>query len=132
MDSAYGVVMKRTKGPKGAPNPGGIQALLGGLIRRENETYEKILVRLLEPDNVETKTQVDNPIALTRLDILSSWLRNEGVKGAANLVKDFAHDYRINMVSYKRQSRTEVVKALTEGIRQERTLAEKLTTTPSG
>lgn len=106
-------------------------SLLSGLIARDEETFEKILVKLLEPTDVETKTEVQEPIPLTQLDILAVWLENEGARKSSTLTKAFAHQFRINMVSHKRQSRTEVVKALTEGIKQERTLSEKLMTKPS-
>ena len=106
-------------------------ALLGGVISRDEDTFQKILVKLIDPLNPETKTEIHDPLALTRLLAIADWCDAEGAKKTAATLRAFAHEYRVNMISYNRQSRKEVVQALTEGLKQERTMAEKLTSKPS-
>ncbi len=101
-------------------------ALLGGLISANEETFEKILVKLLEKDNVEMKTEVPEPLKLTQLDILGVWCGLEDCPNSSAMISAFCLWFRINMVSNKRQSRKEIVQALSEAFKTERTMTEKL------
>src|SRR4030066_2103146 len=124
-------MLKKESKPQVLP-PGDIRtALLGGVISRDDDTFQKILVKLIDPMNPETKTEIHDPLALTRLLAIADWCEAEKAIKTAATLRAFAHEYRVNMISFNRQSRKEVVQALTEGLKQERTMAEKLTSKPS-
>ena len=124
-------MLKKESKPQVLPTGDIRTALLGGVISRDEDTFQKILVKLIDPLNPETKTEIHDPLALTRLLAIADWCDAEGAKKTAATLRAFAHEYRVNMISYNRQSRKEVVQALTEGLKQERTMAEKLTSKPS-
>src|SRR4030065_1421823 len=119
-------MLKKESKPHVLPTGDIRTAFLGGVISRDEDTFQKILVKLIDPLNPETKTEIHDPLALTRLLAIADWGDAEGAKKTAATLRAFAHEYRVNMISYNRQSRKEVVQALTEGLKQERTMAEKL------
>jgi len=105
--------------------------IFDGLIpMQEKDSLEQILNNLLNPDNIEMKTEIQRPLNLTKLKMLSIWLRNEGMISAANLIDGFIYEFRVNMVSNKRQSRKEIISALTPNLQQERTIEDKLINQP--
>jgi len=106
------------------------EGMFDDLLRTEEESFEKILISLLEEDNVAMKTEIQKPLNLTRLECLAGWLKAEKMKKSAKLIETFVLSYRINMVSNKRQSRKEIIAALTEGLKEERSATEKLTQPP--
>lgn len=97
-----------------------------GLFEVDDESFEKILITMLDEENVSMKTEIQRPLRMTQFEILSDLLKSEGLIESANLIDNFAHKYRINMVSNKRKSRQEIIQALTEGLKEERTAGEKL------
>lgn len=104
--------------------------LLGEFKPMEEESVEKILVSLLNPENAKTKTELHNPLTLTQLITYGKWLRDEKLFKSANTIFKFVEEYRVNMISFKRQSRTEVIQALSEAFKQERSLQQKLVSPP--
>ena len=104
--------------------------ILDGLMDVQEESFEKILITLLDEENVAMKTEIERPINLARLKILDICLENEVMFKSAKVISNFIDNYLIYMVSNKRQSRKEIIQALTEGLKQERTIGEKLTKTP--
>lgn len=104
---------------------------LSGLISRDDETFEKILVKMIEPKDASSKTEIHQPLALTQLEEVAVWLRSEKQGPAADAIKEFVNLYRVNMISYNRQSRKEVIQALTEGLKLERTMTDKMAGKPS-
>jgi hypothetical protein len=106
------------------------KGIFDDLLQSDEESFEKILISLLEEDNVAMKTEIQKPLNLTRLECLGAWLKAEKMKKSSKLIEAFILSYRINMVSNKRQSRKEIIAALTEGLKEERTAAEKLTQPP--
>lgn len=88
-------------------------------LEEDNDISTNQLVKqLLTTEDIEAKTEIANPIAMTTIDILKKHADKilqqrcdaDDVKG---IFDDFAMWYRINMVSYKRQSRKEVIDAVT-------------------
>ena len=87
---------------------------------------EKILLKMIDEKGVPMKTHIKNPLALSKLELLAKVLRLEGAIDVADILDAFIQMYRVNMVSFDRKSRTEIISAI-EGLkRDERTLADKL------
>jgi len=102
--------------------------IFDGLIpMQEKDSLEQILNNMLNPEHIEMKTEIQRPLNLTKLKMLSIWLRNEGMISCANLIDGFIYEFRVNMVSNKRQSRKEIISALTPGLQMERSIQDKLT-----
>ena len=105
--------------------------IFDGLIpMQEKDSLEQILNNMLDPENIEMKTEIQRPVNLTKLKMLSIWLRNEGMINCANMIDAFIYEFRVNMVSNKRQSRKEIISALTPNLQEARTIEEKLTSQP--
>ncbi len=105
---------------------------LEGLMASDDESIEKIVGKMLSPEDVETKTEIHQPLALTQLETMATWCLDENCVECHRSITTFIHAYRINMVSFDRQSRKEVERILTEGMKTERALADKLASRPAG
>jgi len=100
--------------------------LFSDLFQVEEDSFEKILITLLDKENITMKTDIKNPLNLIKLKTLANLLRIEGLIEEANLIDNFITGYLEYMVSYNRQSRKEIIQALSEGLKEERTVGEKL------
>lgn len=98
----------------------------------EEQSPMQILNAMLDPKNVVMHTEIDNPLSLTRLETLAKWCGDEKAIDSQNTLLNFVENFRRNMVSYKRQRAKEIIQALTESIKEERRLSEKLLTPPTG
>lgn len=98
-----------------------------GLQSVNEDSFQKILISLLDPENIETKTEIELPMPLAQLAILADVLEKEGVPDLPELLRNFIKKYLVYQVSHLRKGRTEIIGALTEGIKEERRLREKLT-----
>jgi hypothetical protein len=107
------------------------QSMLSGLLSTDEESFEKIVLEMLNPEDVEMKTEVHSPVALTRLETMAIWYDFENVPECAKLIREFCKLYRVNMVSFNRQSRKEIKEILTEGLKRERSIGEKLAGKPT-
>lgn len=96
----------------------------------EEQSPMQILNSLQDKENVEMQTEIQQPLNLTRLETLAKWCGDEKAPNSKATLLDFVNDFRINMVSYDRKSRKEIITALTESIKEERKLADKLMTMP--
>jgi len=96
----------------------------------EEQSPMQILNSLQDKENVEMQTEIQQPLNLTRLETLAKWCGDEKAPDSKATLLDFVNDFRINMVSYDRKSRKEIITALTESIKEERKLADKLMTIP--
>ena len=87
-------------------------------------TQEQILEHLLTPDDIQLKTDLRDPLTVTRMQTHTMMSMDKGFTRCADLTATIVDNYMLNMVSYKRQSRGEVVTVLSEKLRQaaERTL----------
>lgn len=82
--------------------------------RGQQDDYSQIIKSLIEPSNVELKTELSNPQAVTALTILADWCEAERMTKTSELINSYLTRYRIDMVSNSRKSRTEVVTAVSE------------------
>jgi len=101
--------------------------LLEELMPIEEESVEKILVRMLDGQDVELKTEYHDPLRVSLLETLADWLEAEGLTSSAQLLKDFLKHYSIAMVSNDRKSREEIVRAVSELRKQTQTVHNRWT-----
>jgi len=87
----------------------------------------QILNDMISPKGVEPKTEIDNPMAVAQLRAIADALRAAGMEICAKIIESFIQYFLTYMISYKRKSRAEVFAALTEQLKVERTMGEKLT-----
>lgn len=85
----------------------------------EEESVERILIRLMEEDGIALKTEYPNPINVARLSTLADWLEKEEMVDSASLVREFVKYYSLDMVSLDRKGRGEIVRALQERLKDE-------------
>jgi hypothetical protein len=97
----------------------------------EEQSPMQILNSLQDKENVEMQTEIQQPLNLTRMETLAEWCHDENAFISENTLLNFVNKFRINMVSFNRQSRKEVISALTESIKEERRLSEKLLSVPT-
>ena len=77
-------------------------------------TLQQILNNLLDgTKNLELKSHIFKPKALAGLKSLSSYLRNLEYDKSSDIIDKFIRTYLEYMVSYKRLSRIEIIKAFT-------------------
>lgn len=104
--------------------------VFAGMQQLEDETVEKIVVSMLNPENVEMKTRVAVPLALSRMELMGTWYEIEGFPDAKKVVDAFCKFFRVNEVSLDGKSREEIVRILSEAMKQERSLQDKMTAPP--
>lgn len=111
---------------------------LDGLFQTQDDSLEKILLKMIDEVGVSMKTHIKNPLCLTKLETLAEIFKLESVnlsngedvreeaKEIHEILVLFIKMYRINMVSYDRKSREEITRAI-EGLeRKDRSLADRL------
>jgi hypothetical protein len=94
------------------------------LIESKELRLEDILSNLITKENLELKTEINNPIRISILDTLSESLKNLKFEKSHNILSSFLLWYRINMVSHKRLSRKEIIKGII-GLKEEQLEKEK-------
>jgi hypothetical protein len=78
-------------------------------------TFEKILNALLDGDkNLDLKTHINKPKQLAGLRIIENVLKEAKCSMSSALVDVFTQKYLRYMVSFRRMSRTETIKAISE------------------
>jgi len=78
----------------------------------ENTSFEQILNELLSAEDIELKTEIIDPVALTRMKAYSDYWRSIGLTKTADFLDGFIQKYLLYMVSYKRQRAQEIVGAV--------------------
>ncbi len=108
-------------------------SILDEIIESKDITIQQILNNLLDGnDNLDLKTHIFRPKQLATLSILNTHLENLKFTKSSKLIESFIDTYLRYMVSYKRMSRIEVIKALTnltddvEGISKSKQLTTNL------
>jgi hypothetical protein len=98
-----------------------------GLFQTQDETLEKILLLMLDDSKgLPMKTDIANPLNLSRLETIAFVFRQDGYTEVAEVLEFFVLKYRVNRVSFNRKSRSEIIQAI-EGLKkEERSLADKL------
>jgi hypothetical protein len=104
--------------------------MFDGLVQPEEESFEKILLELLSEENIRTKTEIPKPLTMTRFEMLGQYLETYKLTNSTKMIENFSLLFRVNMISNKRQSRTEIIQALSEGLHQEKSIGEKLVQKP--
>ena len=78
----------------------------------KDDSLKKILNNLLDGStDLDLKTHIFKPKQLSALISFANYLKTRELKNSAKLIIDFVKDYLRKMVSYKRLSRTEIIKA---------------------
>ncbi|MDD4972483.1 MAG: hypothetical protein PHT07_23885 [Paludibacter sp.] len=73
-----------------------------------------LLGSLMDKKDIELKSEIANPLNLTRLKLFGIWCRKENIPGAEQAINEFIQYYLMYMVSHQRRGRLEVVKAISE------------------
>jgi len=92
---------------------------LDELVPVEEESVERILAKLMEPQGIALKTDLPRPMPCVKLQVFAQWLKQEGMEDSSALVENFVKFYMEDMVSNKRKGRAEIVKALSDQMRAE-------------
>jgi hypothetical protein len=92
------------------------ESAMGDLTPSDDDlTFEKILNALLDGDkNLDLKTHINKPKQLASLKIIEDVLKDAKCFKASALVDAFTKKYLRYMVSFKRMSRTETIRAISE------------------
>lgn len=95
-------------------------------------TLQQILNALITHDkSLDLKTEIHQPKQLASLKVVAKYLEAKGFKKSAGTIDLFIETFLKYMVSYERQSRSEIVKAFqfsSEAIRTTLSISDKLTT----
>jgi hypothetical protein len=83
------------------------------LVKLDTITIQQILNNLLSDDkNLELKTQIDKPLNLSVFYMFADSLKSFGFDDISNLLKSWISIFLKYMVSDDRQSRKEVIRAI--------------------
>lgn len=83
------------------------------IIPTSDISIQKILNNLLDAEkNLELKTHIYKPKQLTSLVVLGNYLKSIGLVKCAKIIEGFIKTYLEYMISYKRLSRVEIIKAI--------------------
>ena len=66
--------------------------------------------------NISLKTEINNPTSLALLSLIGTWFKGKGYIKSSKTIESFIQLYMEYMVSNKRKSRKEVIKALSAWI----------------
>ena len=88
--------------------------LFGDLVRDDETTDWKILDKLLCDDDIEMKTEIKNPLAVSKLRCIAAELTRRDMAKAGEIITAFIDNYLLNMVSFNRKRSGEIV----EGFKQ--------------
>jgi len=90
-----------------------IEKALNELIEVKDISIQEILSNLLDGEhNLDLKSHIFKPRRLSILYILGSYLDNSKMNQSSEIIAEFLQVYLRYMVSFKRLSRTEIIKAI--------------------
>jgi len=91
-----------------------LEKILSELERDEDDlSLNEILSLLIDgTKDIDLKTQINNPRPLAGLFVLANLLQQKNMEQSSLLIKDFLNTYFRYMISYNRESRKEIIKAL--------------------
>lgn len=100
------------------------------MIPTKDISLQEILNNLLDSTDLELKTEIANPKRLAILTTFSEYLQANYFPKTAKTIETFVELYLTYMVSHNRESRKEIIRALTTMIRESESvgLGKKLTT----
>jgi hypothetical protein len=91
------------------------------LFHRSDDGDTTELVRdLLNVERPDGRTDLKNPSATASMNLLAEWCEEENLHRTARMIRKYLHQYKVDVVSHNRKSRTEVVTAISEIRQQER------------
>ena len=67
-----------------------------------------VLALISDKDNIELKTEIYNPLAMTLIEMFAKTFKQKGYLKTDLFIESLIFIYRLNMVSNKRKSRIEV------------------------
>lgn len=105
-------------------------SVLDDLLETKDITLQQILNNLLDAsENLDLKTHIIKPRQLASLFILGNYLGVNKYEKSSALIDGFINTYLRYMISFKRMSRAEIIKALSRLMDNEETLttANRLT-----
>ena len=107
-----------------------LREFMNEIIPTKDISLQKILNNLIDGEkNLDLKTHILKPKQLSGLVVLQSYLKSIDLPNSSKLIKNFMTTFKRLMVSYKRLSRTEIIKAISSILEKERlTNTERLTT----
>jgi hypothetical protein len=95
--------------------------IMAGLTDVEEETVERILSETLNMEkNRGAKSRIPNPLNTARLQAMADTARIEGYPKFASFLQKLEENIRLNQVSEDGERVKEVIRALSESIRESR------------
>ena len=89
------------------------EEVLNELMEVQDSSFKEILTNLLDGEqNLDLKTHIHKPKELASLNVIAMLLETMGYNKSSNLVMQFIEIYLRYMVSFKRLSRTEIIRAI--------------------
>lgn len=114
-----------------ALNTAPIPDIMSGLTDIETETIEKILSEVMDMEkNIGAKSRIPVPVNTARLDMVADIYKEGGYPIANRILAGFSKNIRLNQVSEDGERVKEVIRALSESLKESRTLGEKLSAPP--
>jgi hypothetical protein len=68
------------------------------------------MMLLNKDDDIETKTEIDNPLALSGITLYQKYFEKKGLSKSSKTLETWTNVYLIYQISNKRKSRSEFVK----------------------
>jgi hypothetical protein len=87
-------------------------AELFGTIKQEEDIKREIVRELLTSDNLETKTELTNPLKWSCLTQIQTFVENHQMKISSQILKSFVQISFSYLISKDRKGRDEYIKAL--------------------
>jgi len=101
------------------------------MIPTKDISLQKILNNLLDGSkDLDLKTHIHKPKQLSALITFAKYLESLGLSELSVLIIDFVKDFLRKMISYKRLSRLEIVKAISSFYEKESLSNSQKITTP--
>jgi len=89
------------------------EEVLNELMEIQDSSFKEILNNLLDgEENLDLKTHIHKPKELASLNVISVMLKTMGYNKSSNLIIEFIKIYLRYMVSFKRLSRSEIIRAI--------------------
>jgi hypothetical protein len=110
---------------------GPIPDIMAGLTDMESETIEKILSEVMDLEkNIGAKSRIPVPINTARLDMVADIYKEGGYPIAYRILSGFSKNIRHNQISEDGERVKEVIRALSESLKEARTMGERLSAPP--
>lgn len=85
---------------------------MDGFNEYSDDSIEKILANLMDSQNIELKTEINNVPAISVLKVLSNYFAEKGLKKSAAVLNKYIDNFLMYMVSSGRKGRLEIIDAV--------------------